>query len=97
MATRVTKNIALPDKAWQDFQKWCTDSGRIQSEMVGRVLTWFLTQPEPIQRSIVDRIEAEMKAAYANTLRKIADDLEGAKPTGKGATSRGNDIEVHAR
>lgn len=93
---RVTKNVALPHREWESFQQWCTEGGRIQTEMVGRVLTWFLMRPEPVQRVIIDKIEEEMRPAYASILRSLADELDGgAKQTGRSAISDRASLEIN--
>lgn len=47
-----------------------------QGATVGRVLAFWLDQPEPIQQIILGRVPAGMESAYATFLRHLADQLE---------------------
>jgi hypothetical protein len=96
---RVKTSISLPGEDFAPFRDWCDASGRLQGEMIGRVLRWFVRQDKVVWRGITDNIEDELeiRRAYATVLRRMADDLEADPPTGKSATTRGDSIEVHAR
>jgi hypothetical protein len=95
---RVKTSISVAGEDFEPFRQWCEDNGRIQGDMLGRVLRWFVVQKKPVWRCIVDRIEEEpeVRKAYAEVLKRMAEELVDT-PAGRGATSRGNSIEVHAR
>lgn len=47
-----------------------------QGIIVGKILDWFVSQPEEVQQVVLRRVPGSMKLAYANALRSLADQLD---------------------
>jgi hypothetical protein len=96
-AKRITTNVDVPPEEYGRLAEWCRSKGRIQRDVLGKLITWFLSQRQSVWRAVIDDVDEDMKSAYANVLRKLADELDAPGRTGVGATDRPEGIELHAR
>jgi hypothetical protein len=97
-AKRVTTNIDVPPEEYARLGKWCRDKGRIQRDVLGKLVAWFLRQKTPVWRSIIDDTEDEMRQAYAAVLRQIANEIEHPPQShGQGAIRSGSSITLTER
>jgi hypothetical protein len=76
--------VAIPADAFDRFSRWCKEEGRIQQDMFGRALTWFLLQDPIVKSSILNSIDPRLGPAHATILRQLADEIEQGKPDRKG-------------
>jgi hypothetical protein len=95
---RVKTSVSLPGADFEPFRRWCEAGGRIQGDMLGRVLRWFVKQDPLVWRAIVDGVEAELRGAWATVLRRMADEIEQGNVAGPDPLAgQGITIDPHGR
>ncbi len=75
-------NVQIPDEVHARWSKLCAENGWKSKVIVGKLIDWY-SSTHPIVRSAVLSAPEGMESAYAEALRKIADDLEGRRPIGE--------------
>ena len=70
-------SIAVSGEAHKLFAAVCKGSvGRSMNDAATRLLRWFCRQEDFVQTAVMSAVDRGMEGAYADALRKLADEIE---------------------
>jgi predicted DNA-binding protein (UPF0278 family) len=69
-SARMTVNV--PPTVDEAFTKYIDKRGLVKKELIGRILTWWMSQPEAVRRVASLDVTEGMERAYAAALREMA-------------------------
>jgi hypothetical protein len=82
MAPRIIMRIELTPAAKEQLERSCETMGTTQVAMLSRVVEWYASQPEVIQRIIVGHVPAALESDVARLV------LQNLLKSKKSASSR---------
>lgn len=80
-----TMNLDVPPEAAAAFRKWCKRKKMTQRAVLSELMMRFVEEPDAVKRVRIGDVDEGLERAYANVLRRMADDLEVSQPAGRGA------------
>jgi hypothetical protein len=79
-----TMNVELPDEEQRMLEAFCDPPGGVKlvkRDVMGALIRWFVSTPEPVRHAIIGRVPAGMEGDYRRkVLEYIAEGLPESVP-----------------
>ena len=85
--------VMVPEEAKNRMLEWLErQDNPHQGRIVGKILMWFLDQPESVKRAVLGKVEREMAGDYADLLELMAREIRAKSPPGEKAVLEPEEI-----
>lgn len=68
--------INVPMDVYEKFSAFIDGEGRVKQVLIGKILTWWMRQPEAVRKVASLEVTEGLERAYANALHAIAESVQ---------------------